>query len=320
MKNKCFILTISLLMAFPMVFIVNAQSSRANSDYVSEIVIAKEKEGKLTPTLRFNQNTNIELDFKEQCYIIVRKQNAQMPYDPLCFESLIKEVQVETAFQGKIYEPIVKRLTCADSPIPSNFPFKCLDFIPEEVKSKLNSSNINELKMTVRLKWYKTTDICIGSKQVFPTDLTTDRVDVFTIDVKHFGLLVLVDLNPVAQAGNTAQFWDILKGIAYNLSYTGIDYAYISKDNNFTTALITTPVIRVEGRGWLNKNVEGQFTLVKDLNSTGTYLGYGGGLGLFGDTKIIKTGVFWYNKESPHFYVGVSLIGLAKWLTKNNDF
>jgi len=296
----------------------NAQ--RPANFFKSEIIIGEQgSNGQISVQKRFTHNQNIELDLNEQAYLTIRKENSEFPYQPMPLGAYIKDIEVEIQFQGKIYEPTEKSVTQLDcETTPSNFPFKCIDFLPIEVKNQLNTRNINELKITIRQKWRTIDEVDIKCKALFPTDLTERRIDVFTIDVKHFGLNILVDLKPIANTTNAA-IGDVLRGFFSNLSYSSIDYALTTEKSGFSNILLTSPIIKYEGRHWLNKNIEGQATIVRSLQNNTNILGYGFGLGFIGDSKIFKGGVYWYQGSSPNYYFGVSIIGLANWITNNNS-
>lgn len=285
----------------------------------TEILLGKaDSDGKLIPTQRFSQNQNIELDLKENAYIIVRKENAQFPNQNLPLGAYIREIAFEIQFQGKIDESSTDKLVKLDcETTPSNYPFTCISILPAEIRDKINTRNLNELKITVRLTWRTEDEVDIKCKNIFPTDLKERRIDVFTIDVKHFGLNILVDVSPVANSTN-AVIGDVVRGLFSNLTYASVDYALTTEKSAFSNVLLTAPIIRYEGRNWLNKNTEIQATIIKSIEGNTDILGYGCGIGLLGDTKIFKGGVYWYSGSKPNYYIGVSLIGLANWITKKD--
>ncbi len=286
---------------------------RFNRSYLTEIVTGKEKGRELEVEERFGENQRIELDSQEPFYLEIRRTDAQDPFQPVDFGALVKTIEITTEFGDSVYPAIIRTdLDCTQA--PSRYPItNCLDVVPPEVKGKINTRNVSDLSITVRVIWRSKNEVAVPCQQYYPTDPSEERIDVFKIDVKHFGFLLLVDLTPIAQS-SVGQVQDVLVGILANLSYTSFDYAVISRDNNFKTAMISMPVCKVEGRSWWMQNVELQALLVKDLQNSGSYMGYGGGMGLLGDTKILKFGVFWTGNDHPRYYIGISLAGFAQWI------
>jgi len=266
-----------------------------------------------------------EFDIDEIFYYQIRNDVTSNPEQVLSLRCYIKRIEYLVRFKESVYGPfylenIPTQVTVGGGRYPTSARALLQQNVKGEVLDKLNSRNILDLQIIFRTIWYTREELNNDpSKQncsdLFPTKLNEKtRIDMFTIDVKDFGLIALVDVSPLAK--DEAQLsLDVVSGITKNLARTSVDYVAVADKNSISNAMVSVPFLKYEGRQWFYKNFEVETLLVTDGDSKSKPVDFGVGIGALGTKdKTLKAGVVWRDKK-PNYILGLSVRGLATWLS-----
>jgi hypothetical protein len=297
---------------------VNAQAGNSITSITSEIVTI-EGINKLLPRSKVIPSGGAgDVDIDEQLYYQIRSENLANPAIPLPIGCFLYEINYIVKFGDNIYGPIsIDSQSISQALSSSRYsttPRQLLLPFKSQVLDKLNSRNITNLEIYIRGVWKsKANGIPITCANYNQIKSGESRTDNFTLKIKKFGLIALVDLAPLSASGAEVSL-DVVSGLVKNLSKTSIDYVAVLNNNSFSNALVSVPILRHEGRSWVSKNFEIETVLSMNLTETQKPIGFGIGVGAFGaKDKTVKCGVFWQN-GTPNYYLGLSVRGLANFL------
>jgi len=298
---------------------VDAQKGYPISSIISEVVNPNGL-GKLPPESKSLLSGKVgEFDIDERIYYQLRNEYVENPSVSLPLGCFIKRIEYIVRFGDNIYGPFnIDQIPRGEDPSRfSSTPRDLLKVVKTEVLDKLNSRNIKDLQITLRGIWFSKEELlkeklnkCLQLNQI---DKET-RVDIFSLSIKKFGLIALVDVSPLSKDGAQLTL-DVVSGLVKNLSKTSLDYVAVLNKPTFTNAMVSVPFLKYEGRQWFYKNFELESVLIMDLDDKSKPIGFGFGIGALGvKDKTIKSGVFWQDNK-PNLYIGVSIRGLANWLS-----
>jgi hypothetical protein len=261
-----------------------------------------------------------EFDIDERFYYQIRNEFVEKPEMVLPLSCFIKKIEYIIRFGENVYGPFyIEGNNIPQGNDPSRFsttPRNLLNPVKSEVLDKLNSRNINNLQIIFKGIWYTKDELHKEKKQCIELNQIDkeSRIDVFTLTIKKFGLIVLFDLSPLSKEGSQLTL-DVVSGLVKNLSKTSIDYVSVLNKPTFSNVMVSVPFLKYEGREWFYKNFELETVMVMDLADKNKLTGFGFGVGALGvKDKTLKAGIFW-QENKPNYYVGVSVRGLANWLS-----
>lgn len=262
---------------------------------------------------------NGDLDIDDRFYYQLRNEYVSDPSQILPLSCFVKQIEYIVRFKNDVYGPfIIKDEIPQGQPDGTRFsttPRDLLKKVQTEVLDKINSRNINDLQIIFKGVWYTKAELDSLKPQCNTIDqIKKDetRVDVFNLSIKDYGLIALVDVSPLSKEGAQLSL-DVVSGFFKDLSRTSIDYVSVVNKPAFANAMVSTPFLRYEGRNFFTKNFCMESVFVMDLVDKTKPIAFGVGIGAIGEkNKVFKAGIFWNN--TPNYYVGISLVGLAGWL------
>ncbi len=303
--------------------ILNPTSSRF---FVCELLIDSEvaNYGVEKVPNRIPSGKFVEVGTNEKIDLIIRKTNSTKPFEAWNFWENVESVDIICTLEGVTYyndKNIISFVNYEDAGEGAIFPIKVLNgdtdepsLISENVRSKITLSNINTLSAEIVVHWRASVSISESNNESHPDSK-------FTVNIRHYGTILLVDLTGFS----FASWQNLFSGLQYTtLSYTStIDVNLKSGKNE--AFILTTPVLRVGSRDPICRNFEGQLALWQD--NEGKNIGYGFGIGLLrsdvfsgsgkqgADIKMICLGAFLNDSNKFNaFYVGFSIPEMMKML------
>ena len=264
---------------------------------------------------------SIDLDYEEIFSIFIRRPEGRSPEAKQPIECLVKKIELfaskgedfysdEITFSGEDRERFIFTSTIK----------KLLSKAPWNISTK----EVENIEVILKVIYYtgdeESSTVCSGLTPVLSSDR---QVDQFFINVKHFGIYILFDLNPISD-NLGGQFVDSVLGIFSLLESTSVDYPIVinprtSEIAEFSNIMVSAPIVVIESRNWL-QHFNLQAVLVKDVGAEGTPLGFGFSIGAIrpggGNGTVVNLGA--YNIIDTHdvnFFIGFSIPVLFKWLS-----
>jgi hypothetical protein len=262
----------------------------------------------------------VEMDYKEEAEIQVRMPRGVNPETPYPIACLVDRVDVTASTGDKTFT--------YQLPLPAaGMALRRLQLSVRDVAEKANWNvsvfNVEKLAVTIQVRYMKRPSggqVTTCSK--FQADLEADtQVDAFPVEARHYGVYVLVDLNPIA-SGGSALTESVLGGIVNSLSFASVDVPAVV-GGTASGAMVSAPIAGIDTRKWY-RHVQLEVVLIRGAAASDV-LGRGAALGLFkptGDASILKVGVIRRDEGTTgatvtrtRVFGGVSLPTLAAWLS-----
>lgn len=315
MKKRILVLLVSIifsqLQALAQGYLISAVTSEIVTGDITKPL------SKLHPT---NAGEARDIDIEENIYYQLRNNNVANPAAPLPIGCFVDKIEYIVRYKDNIYGPFEIPHANIPGGVAGSRYFTTakllLGKVKTEVLDKLTSRNITDLQIIFKGIWMSNAQVaglgngCNGINAIAANET---RTDVFTLNIKSFGLIALVDFAPLSKDG-AGKTLDVASGLFKNLARTSLDYVAVNTQPNFTNVMASVPFLKYEGRNWFSKNTELEAVFVTDLSDSKKDIAFGVGVGILGTTdKGIKAGVFWQN--GPNYYFGVSLRAIGIWLS-----
>jgi hypothetical protein len=293
----------------------------AQGGYLISAITSEIVSGDITKPLRELHPTIAggvrDVDIDENIYYQLRNNNVANPATPLPIGCFVEKIEYIVRYKDKVFGPFeIPNANIPQGTAGSRYfttARTLLGKVKTEVLDKLTSRNISDLQIIFKGIWLLPANVSAVCQAINGINGTETRTDVFTLNVRKFGLIALVDFSPLSQDG-TGKTLDVVSGLFKNLARTSLDYVSVLNEPSFSNAMVSVPFLKYEGRNWFSKNTELEAVFVTDLANDKKDVAFGVGIGILGVTdKTIKAGVFWQN--GPYYFVGISIRALGIWLS-----
>ena len=258
----------------------------------------------ILPIAAFIQNITFEITLNNVQYLYTKELPEVLGYgkEPLLtnYTFCIAEVVKEANDPGNNQHPNIDRKNIHDVSIKM------------EVNWRTSGKRGNEY-------WNNVVGVFHEENSILQED---QRTDTFTIDVSHFGWVILADVSKLSAAtdGKLVEAFKSFLTDSVLKGDTGWVYSVSSEHKEGTSLSMTTvPIIRHNGREIFSRNmvidacaITASFEDLKDYN-----IGYGTCLGLFGKKGVVKLGVCWFKNERPTFIIGITGCDLLSFIKQS---
>lgn len=264
----------------------------------------------------------VEVGYKEELKLEVRMPTAQNAIEPQPLACLIDYVQVVLQSSDKTKIP---KLKVPDDTLAVRMDLKIAEIASGE-GIDVTTFNVEALAPIVRVGYrvrppQPTGDACGGLAMALPSD---QQVDVFSLNVRNYGLHILVDVQPVSSGTNA--IWDVLGGVLSTLNYASVDYPYLFGESEFKQIMASAPILFFESRRWYKSHWDLEAVVVRASEGSEPS-GKGAAVGLFrpkGGRSAFKVGFVRLETEEADgtkekhtkVFGAVSVPTIGSWLSR----
>ena len=201
------------------------------------------------------------------------------------------------------------QVTCRSNKI---FPFKISEVFKEQLSSGISLSDIEDVRIYTIIKWRTVEhDDC----DIFLQD-TEATQDTLVFGIGKYGVNFLFDFSALKKEYETfeGKGSTFFVGLLKNFAYTDVGIACL---NGKETAqpILATPIVTINQRNRFLNNISAEVFIMPESDDITTVSGYGLGIGLLGNPKIIKTGWVRYddgNGKKNGWVAAINLTGVFK--------